>query len=63
MDAYLYWHASTDNDAANRWLRSVMLRCCARRPRAEPRLLDCCPAPVAAPPCAQVTYRGFLPMT
>ena len=28
MDAYLYWHASTDNDPANRWLRSVMLRCC-----------------------------------
>ncbi|SIQ47522.1 MULTISPECIES: LysR family transcriptional regulator [unclassified Pseudacidovorax] len=30
MDAYLYWHASTDNDAANRWLRSVMLSCYAR---------------------------------
>ena len=30
MDAYMYWHASTDNDAANRWLRSVMLRCIAR---------------------------------
>ncbi|MFP5473102.1 MAG: LysR family transcriptional regulator [Gammaproteobacteria bacterium] len=30
MDAYLYWHASADNDAANRWLRSVMLRCYAR---------------------------------
>ncbi len=27
MDAYMYWHASTDNDAANRWLRSVLLRC------------------------------------
>ncbi len=26
MDAYLYWHASTDNDAANRWLRGLMLR-------------------------------------
>jgi DNA-binding transcriptional LysR family regulator len=26
MDAYLYWHASTDNDAANRWLRELMLR-------------------------------------
>jgi DNA-binding transcriptional LysR family regulator len=26
MDAYLYWHASTDNDAANRWLREAMLR-------------------------------------
>lgn len=25
MDAYLYWHASTDNDAANRWLRDLML--------------------------------------
>ena len=30
MDAYMYWHASTDNDAANRWLRSVMLSCYAR---------------------------------
>jgi DNA-binding transcriptional LysR family regulator len=30
MDAYMYWHASTDNDAANRWLRAVMLRCIAR---------------------------------
>ena len=30
MDAYMYWHASTDNDAANRWLRSVVLRCCGR---------------------------------
>jgi DNA-binding transcriptional LysR family regulator len=26
MDAYMYWHASTDNDAANRWLRDAMLR-------------------------------------
>ena len=26
MDAYLYWHASTDNDAGNRWLRGLMLR-------------------------------------
>lgn len=24
-DAYLYWHASMDNDPANRWLREVML--------------------------------------
>ena len=30
MDAYMYWHASTDNDAANRWLRSVLMRCCVR---------------------------------
>lgn len=30
MDAYLYWHASTDNDAASRWLRSALLRCCVR---------------------------------
>ncbi|WP_431153201.1 LysR family transcriptional regulator [Acidovorax facilis] len=30
LDAYMYWHASTDNDAANRWLRSVLLRCVAR---------------------------------
>lgn len=30
MDAYMYWHASTDNDAANRWLRNVLMRCCAR---------------------------------
>lgn len=25
MDAYMYWHSSTDNDAANRWLRDLML--------------------------------------
>ncbi|HEX7759627.1 MAG TPA: LysR family transcriptional regulator [Caulobacteraceae bacterium] len=25
-DAYMYWHASTDNDPANRWLRELMLR-------------------------------------
>lgn len=25
MDAYLYWHASADNDSANRWLRELML--------------------------------------
>lgn len=30
MDAYMYWHASTDNDAANAWLRAVLLRVCAR---------------------------------
>lgn len=30
MDAYMYWHASTDNDAANRWLRQLMLRAFAR---------------------------------
>ena len=30
MDAYLYWHASTDNDEANRWLRNVLMRCCVR---------------------------------
>lgn len=30
MDVYLYWHASSDNDTANRWLRSVMLRCQTR---------------------------------
>lgn len=30
MDAYMYWHASTDNDAANRWLRDLMLRSYAR---------------------------------
>lgn len=30
MDAYLYWHASTDNDVANRWLRELMLRSYAR---------------------------------
>ena len=30
MDAYMYWHASTDNDAANRWLRSVMMSCYTR---------------------------------
>ena len=29
MDVYMYWHASTDNDAANRWLRDLMLRCYA----------------------------------
>lgn len=27
MDAYMYWHASMDNDPANRWLRSVVLTC------------------------------------
>jgi len=26
MDAYMYWHSSTDNDAANHWLRELMLR-------------------------------------
>ncbi len=25
-DAYLYWHTSTDNDAANRWFREALLR-------------------------------------
>ncbi|HEX7885061.1 MAG TPA: LysR family transcriptional regulator [Phenylobacterium sp.] len=25
-DAYMYWHASMDNDPANRWLRELMLR-------------------------------------
>lgn len=30
MDAYMYWHASTDNDTANRWLRELMLRDCLR---------------------------------
>ncbi len=30
MDAYLFWHTSTDNDVANRWLRSVLLRCSGR---------------------------------
>lgn len=28
-DAYLYWHASTDNDVANRWFREALLRACA----------------------------------
>ena len=30
MDAYMYWHASAENDAANRWLRCVLTRCLAR---------------------------------
>jgi DNA-binding transcriptional LysR family regulator len=30
MDAYLYWHTSADNDAANRWLRDLMLRSLSR---------------------------------
>lgn len=30
MDAYMYWHSSTDNDAANRWLRELMLRSYSR---------------------------------
>lgn len=30
MDAYMYWHASAENDAANRWLRCVLMRCLAR---------------------------------
>ena len=25
MDAYLYWHASVDNDPANRWLRDRLI--------------------------------------
>jgi DNA-binding transcriptional LysR family regulator len=31
MDGYMYWHASTDNDVANRWLRALIVRCCARQ--------------------------------
>ncbi|MDM0013123.1 LysR family transcriptional regulator [Variovorax sp. J22P168] len=27
LDGYLYWHADNDNDAGNRWLRSVLRRC------------------------------------
>lgn len=30
MDAYMYWHASAENDSANRWLRELMLRSYAR---------------------------------
>ncbi|CAN5327528.1 LysR family transcriptional regulator [soil metagenome] len=30
LDAYMYWHTSTDNDAANRWLRGLMLRSYSR---------------------------------
>lgn len=30
MDAYLYWHTSTDNDPANRWLREQMMSAYAR---------------------------------
>ena len=25
LDLYLYWHASADGDAANRWLRSLVV--------------------------------------
>ena len=28
LDGYLYWHADNDNDAGNRWLRSVIRSCC-----------------------------------
>jgi DNA-binding transcriptional LysR family regulator len=26
LDAYMYWHAGTNDDSANRWLRELMLR-------------------------------------
>lgn len=30
MNMYLYWHASAENDPANRWLRSVIQACSAK---------------------------------
>jgi len=34
-DSYLYWHASMDNDPANRWLRELLLRSFDHRSGAE----------------------------